>query len=203
MQKQLGLFGGTFNPVHCQHVLMAKAFLTTFALDHLLIIPAGVAYHKQKSIEIASAIHRYQMCQLAFSSLPRISVSTVDLERKKNTYTYDTLTALRHTYPEYRFLWLLGSDAFLQLNHWYRYQEVIMMTDFVVAIRPPAKKQDLFIFNQQLHPQAHYYCLSLPTCALNASSIRHNITQRCFDEKSVPVSVRDYIKEHHLYSGII
>ncbi len=203
MQKQLGLFGGTFNPVHDHHVLMAKAFLTTFALDHLLIIPAGIAYHKQESNEIASATHRYQMCQLAFSSLPKTSVSTVDLERKGNTYTYDTLTVLRHIYSEYRFLWLLGSDAFLQLDHWYRYQEVIAMTDFVVAIRPPAKKQDLFVFNQQLDPQAHYYCLSLPACALSASSIRHNITQHCFDEKSVPASVRDYIKEHHLYSDII
>lgn len=199
MRKQLGLFGGTFNPVHRYHVSMAEAFLTAFALDHLLVIPAGLAYHKKEGNEVTSATHRYQMCQLAFSSLPKTSVSTTDLERKGNTYTYDTLTILRHIYSEYQFLWLLGSDAFLQLNHWYRYQEVIMMTDFVVVVRPPAKKQDLFLFNQKLHPQANYYCLSLPACALSASSIRRSITQHCFDEKSVSLSVRDYIKEHHLY----
>ena len=128
---RIGIYGGTFSPVHNGHVAAAKAFMEQMWLDVLFVIPAGIPPHKQVDQQV-SAIDRYRMCELAFGDMEGVIVSDLELRRDGKSYTVDTLREL--TAPDTRLFLLMGTDMLLSLDEW-REPEEIFRLSYPVYIR--------------------------------------------------------------------
>ncbi|MCL2095645.1 MAG: nicotinate (nicotinamide) nucleotide adenylyltransferase [Oscillospiraceae bacterium] len=137
--NKIGIFGGTFNPVHKGHEISGIEFYEKFNLGRLIIIPANIPPHK-KNYGGVSPRERLDMCRLCFNKYENdynIEVSDIEIKKDGVSYTFDTLEALREIYPPYQNLiyFLVGSDMFLELEHWHRYKEILDMCVFVSALR--------------------------------------------------------------------
>lgn len=114
--KKIGLFGGTFDPVHNGHIHIARAFADELALELVVFLPAGDPYHKDSTQ--TSARHRFAMTELVMAADARFAVSDCDMVREGATYTFDTVQIFRQQFPGAQLWWLLGMDSLLQLHTW-------------------------------------------------------------------------------------
>ena len=136
--NKIGVFGGTFNPIHRGHELTAVNFYEKLKLSKLIIIPANSPPHKIVQDNISAAC-RLEMCRIAFEKYKNYNIEISDIEVKKEgfSYSFETLKSLRKIYPEdkNKIYFLIGSDMFLYLEHWHKYQELLEMCTFTVAFR--------------------------------------------------------------------
>jgi nicotinate-nucleotide adenylyltransferase len=116
-ESRLGVLGGTFNPIHLGHLVLAESFRERLALDRVLFVPAGTPPHKAAR-GIAPALHRYAMTALAVAGHPAFAISDVEVRRTGPSYSIDTLEALAGEWPGTRLFFLMGSDTFLDLPTW-------------------------------------------------------------------------------------
>lgn len=147
MNKVIGIFGGTFDPPHWGHIKLAAHFAKLLKLDELIWLPSGEPW--QKSLHITPANNRYAMTIAAAEvltqilhhqeSLPiKITVSTLEIDRKGPSYTIDSAKALRQQYGgDTALIWLMGADSFLQLPTWNQWDELTQLIHIAVASRPP------------------------------------------------------------------
>ncbi|MBQ7089309.1 MAG: nicotinate-nucleotide adenylyltransferase [Clostridia bacterium] len=124
--KKMGLFGGTFDPIHKGHISMALRMAETLGLDGVVLMPTFVPPHKIKE-NMASAAHRLAMCRLAVEAYPCLSVSDMELQRKGASFTVDTLTALCEKHPDTEWYLLVGADMFTTLRTWHRFGDIASM----------------------------------------------------------------------------
>ena len=130
--NKIGVFGGTFDPVHKGHEIPALKFYDKSGLDKLLIIPANIPPHKQ-NYDGVSAQDRLEMCRICFDKYKNnynIEVSDIEIKKDGVSYTVDTITDLREIYPGSVIYFLVGSDMFLNLESWRRYKELLEMCIF-------------------------------------------------------------------------
>jgi nicotinate-nucleotide adenylyltransferase len=131
----IGLFGGTFDPVHFGHLRLATEVAETFRLDKVIFIPAGLPYHRGRDAH-ATGEQRLTMLKLATQRDARFDVDDRELKRDGATYTFDTLSEIRKERgAELPILFLLGSDAFAKIDTWHRWTELFDLAHFVVAVR--------------------------------------------------------------------
>lgn len=130
---RIGIFGGTFNPVHTGHKRLAEEMKKRARLDKIIIMPTFTPPHKAGK-ELADGEHRLEMCRLVFRE-DYFEVSDLELKRKGKSYTFDTLTELKELYPEDEFFLIIGSDMLLTFHKWYRYEEIIRTVTLCVASR--------------------------------------------------------------------
>ena len=121
---RVGIYGGTFAPVHIGHVQAAKAFMEQMKLDYLFIIPTALPPHKQID-EGDDPIHRLRMCELAFEGVEGVVISDVEIKRGGKSYTYDTLVELSR--PDTRLFLLCGTDMVLTFDQWYRFEDIFKL----------------------------------------------------------------------------
>ena len=121
---RIGIYGGSFSPVHNGHVAAARAFMEQMWLDILYIIPAGLPPHKALDGE-ASGAQRLRMCELAFADMDGVVISDMELRRVGKSYTVDTLRALAS--PEHRLFLMMGTDMLLTLGEWYQAEEIFRL----------------------------------------------------------------------------
>ena len=121
-ETRVGIYGGTFSPVHNAHVETAKIFMEQMRLDYLYIIPTGIPPHKEIG-EYDGADHRYNMCRLAFRGIDGVIVSDMEIERGGKSYTFDTVKEL--SAKGRRLLLLCGTDMVLSFDKWYKYREIL------------------------------------------------------------------------------
>ena len=133
--KRMGLFGGTFNPIHTGHLQAAREILGRFALERILFIPSNIPPHKSLR-DIASAADRLEMVRLACGADPRFVPSDIEVAAGETSYSIVTLEKLRRIYPETEFFFLLGADAFRDIRTWREHDRVIEACRFVVMTRP-------------------------------------------------------------------
>lgn len=125
--KKMGLFGGTFDPIHKGHISMALRLAQKMELDGVVLMPTFVPPHKIKE-NMASAEHRLAMCRLAAEEYPLLCVSDLELQRGGASFTVDTLTALCEQYPDTQWYLLVGADMFTTLRTWHRFADIAQMT---------------------------------------------------------------------------
>ncbi len=132
---RLGLYGGTFDPIHSAHVAVAEAAAVEFALDEVLLIPNRIPPHKDEATG-ASFEDRLRMVELAVAGRPRLAACDIERHEGKS-YTIQTLETLRRSYGlSARFYFVIGADAFAEAGTWHRAEEVFKMTEFIVVARP-------------------------------------------------------------------
>lgn len=193
--RTVGLFGGTFDPVHDAHLALARAALHALSLDELLWIPTGQPWHKAGRA-VTPAAHRAAMVALAIAGEPRFVLDTLEIDRAGPSYTVDTVRALSSRRPGTRWVLLLGGDQFARLSTWHEWQALAAMVTFAVALRPGAEPA--------ADPRVRslpFATVPMPPTDLSASDIRHRIRAGLDIAGMVPPAVARYIEEHRLYRG--
>ena len=135
LRGRIGIYGGTFDPVHYGHLNVAEAVLSAFALDRIIFVPAFTPPHKRKRM-ISSPFHRMAMLALATADSPKLFVSTVELEAPSRPYTIETLGRLRTELQPARLFFMMGADSFIDVTSWRDYETILSEYDVIVATRP-------------------------------------------------------------------
>ena len=141
--KRIGLFGGTFDPIHFGHLRAALEIQETFDLDETCLIPSAVPPHKTRA-SVSDARDRLAMIRLALGEDPLFSVSDVELKRSGPSYTIHTVAQIKSTLPDEARLYLIvGMDAFVEIHTWKSYQTLFRQIPFIVVTRPSGKAESL------------------------------------------------------------
>lgn len=189
MSRRLGILGGTFDPVHEAHLQLARAARDAYALTEVLLIPNRVPPHKTGQTQ-ASYEDRLAMVQLAVDHEDRIDAS--DLEKDEGrSYSILTIERLRKTLgPEDRLFFIIGADAFAEVHTWFRWQEVLQLTEFIVVSRPG--------FSTSIPQGARVHPLETLHLTVSSSEIRQELAQGLTPDGLHP-AVSAYIIKHGLY----
>ena len=192
--RRIGLFGGTFDPVHNAHVALARAALTELNLDQLRWIPAGQPW--QKTREITAAVDRVAMVAAAIEGEPRFVLDRIEVDRKGDSFTLDTVRALQAAMPGAEWFLIIGADQYATLHTWRDWRDLLALVTLAVANRPGAMPPvDDAVLR---HP---HRAVPLPMLDISATDIRARI--KCGQDIStrVPAAVARYIDLHRLYAG--
>jgi nicotinate-nucleotide adenylyltransferase len=193
----IGVFGGTFDPVHLAHLAMAEAARDALALDQVLFVPAGVPPHKPGQA-ITDAVHRLAMVELAIAGNDAFAVSRIELDRPGPSYTLDTLTALAVDHPDLTLI--LSAEAFAGLPSWHEPERVLALAR--VAVAPRDGYADVgpgFLGEHFPGIGARVIFLDGPRLRLSASELRDRAAAGRSLRYLVPDAVAAYIGDHGLY----
>lgn len=198
--RKIGIFGGTFNPIHNGHLHLVDCFKKELDFDKVLLIPTNIPPHKENMVDIDSS-HRVNMCNLAVEDINDIEVSKIEFERDEKSYTYVTVSKLKEIFPTEELYLIMGSDMFFSLEKWYRYDDLKKLVVFCVAAREENEYEKLVEFSKKLSGNgAKTKVLKADVLEISSSEIRQRVMLGEDYESLVPNSVFEYIKEHNLYN---
>jgi len=205
MQQELMLFGGTFDPVHNGHLIVARALAERRGFGRGVFVPAAQPPHKTPAE--ASATDRLAMLGLAISGETVFDVSDIELTRTGPSYTLDTLRALRRRHgADTKLRWVIGADMLEDLPRWHRAGEVLAESDIIIAVRPPWDQRLDEVFSRlgkEFAPaqieRLRESVVSTPLIDLSSTEIRRRVRQGRSIRYLLPEPVADYIAEHGLY----
>ena len=197
---RVGIYGGTFSPVHNGHVAAAKAFMEQMWLDILYIIPTGVSPHKTMKGD-ATAADRLEMCRLAFADMEGVIVSDLEIKREGKSYTVDTLRELYD--PDGRLFLLMGTDMLLTLDRWREPEEIFRLCYPVYIRRENNDSLEGAIVEKITSYQQKYgkvvRRIVAPAIEISSTDVRAAVAEGFPIEGAVPKAVAAYIREHDLY----
>jgi len=193
---RLGIFGGTFDPIHVGHLAVAKAAMECASLDRVLFIPSAEPPHRGAAL--AQAEDRLAMAKLAVEAEPRFEVSDAEVKRGGRSYTVDTLAELRGTYSSDELFLILGWDAARLLRTWHEPERVEKLASLVIVDRPGLKATGAEMASLGLNPARVIRC-HYPTPDVSGSALRHGIAGGQLVAGQLPPAVERYIADHHLY----
>lgn len=200
--KRTGIMGGTFDPPHLGHLAIAKSAKEQFALDEVLFIPSGTPYMK-KNKKILPGLIRMEMTELAVADIPFFSVSSIEIEKEGNTYTYETLQDLRKSEPETEYFFIMGADSLWSIENWKEPGRIFADCRVLAAIRDDKSREDMEAHAAYLKEKfaADISLLQTEQIEVSSSMIRHlcekgNVSAiRAY----VPDTVYQYILRNQLY----
>lgn len=215
-KERIGLFGGTFNPIHSGHLKAAVCVREKFDLKRVLFVPSFIPPHKTTS-EIAAPEHRLNMVELALAFNPRFESSSIEIAGRGKSYSIHTLEKVKKLYPEARIFFILGIDAFLEIDTWKDYGELLEQCIFLVISRPGYRLQQaknvlggryrerMFQVPDSMKVRERdleiykIFLLCVKTPDIASSDIRKKIMKGESLSGLLPESVENYIKENKLY----
>ena len=190
--RRIGLFGGSFDPVHRAHLALASAALHELQLDEVHWVPAGQPW--QKSRTLTDATHREAMLRLALAGEPRFVLDRIEIERPGPSYTIDTLKALQAAHPDTQWFLLIGQDQYAGLHTWHGWTQLLSRVVLAVANRPG----DLRAIHPDVMRQPHRV-VPLPMLDISATEVRARAATGQDLTPLVPPEVARYIESHGLY----
>ncbi len=195
----IGVLGGTFDPVHIGHLVVADEARTKLGLSEVLFVPAGQPWLKQDR-DIAPAIHRVEMVRRAIADNPYFKVNTLEVDRPGPSYTVDTLTVLQEQLGNKASLFfILGRDTLADLPLWEEPRKVIELCRLVVP--PRLGSRDLRHLEEAIPGlRERVIQLDMPVIGVSSSEIRERIARGLSVRYLVPPGVEEYITEHRIYS---
>jgi nicotinate-nucleotide adenylyltransferase len=199
---RLGVFGGSFDPVHYGHLLLAECCREQCRLDAVWFLPAAVPPHKQGTI-LSAAENRVEMLGLAIASHPAFSVYQYEVERGGVNYTVDTLDHLRAQDPKRELFFLLGADMLHDLPHWRDAGRVCRLAVPVVVRRPGAEEPNFGPLREFVAPERiediRRHQVEMPEIGISSTDIRRRVAAGQSIRFRVPRAVEAYIETHRLY----
>lgn len=198
--SKIGIIGGTFNPIHNGHILLALYCKEQIGLDKIIFIPTYTPPHKISN-NLASEADRLNMCRIAVKKYSNFYVSDIEIKRKGKSYTYETLSELKAVYKSDTLYFVVGADMFLTLDKW-KNPDIIFKNAFIAAV--PRNSSDFAqlsdYYKRVLKPLgAKAVILDKPVLTVSSTFIRRNID---FDKNIEPLideDVYEYIKQNDLY----
>ena len=217
--KKIGLLGGTFDPVHNGHLAVAKHVLLALGLDAIWFIPASLPPHKYghgDGLEISSFAYRAAMLERAISQNSSYSISDIEAKRSSPSYSIDTIQILlQQTGPQADLYFIIGADAFLEIDTWKRFKELPSLVNFVVISRPgypPDRVGEVIRHNfpdytyepahetwSSRHCKGLFILQHMEPVPISSTEIRAKVRRGEDIADLVPQQVKDYIKKHKLY----
>lgn len=201
-KKRVGIMGGTFNPIHIGHLIIAEAAYEAYDLDEVLFVPSGVSYMKDQS-EILDAKKRVHMTGLAIEDNPHFALSTIEIDRDGNSYSYETLETLRKQNPNTEYFFLVGSDTLFALETWKHPEILLPSCTILVAVRngvPMEKMQEHAKYLEEKFGGS-IQLLTTPNIEISATDIRNRIAANRNVKYFVPDSVLQFIEKNNLYKN--
>jgi nicotinate-nucleotide adenylyltransferase len=212
-ERRIGLFGGTFNPIHMGHLRGAEEIREAFGLQHVIFIPAAIPPHKATE-EVIEAKHRLEMVRLATAYNPFFSTTDIELSRPEKSYSIDTVRYFRKQHPDI-FFFILGRDAFMEIETWKEFQHLFSLCNFIVMTRPGFQKTlstsplpealiPVFRYDQEIKGWIHTsgYTLhfkDITVLDISSTKVRELIEKGGSVRYLIPSEVEAYIKKHGLY----
>ena len=198
--QRIALFGGTFDPIHNGHIVLARELAARLALDRVLIMPTFVPPHKIKT-EMASAVDRLEMCRFACAPYPELMVSDLEINRRGASFTVLTLEQLHRSYPDAELFLFVGADMFLTLASWYRFADIAKLATLCAVPRDDVSAADLRAYAATLEAQgARCVIESMETPRISSTEIRAKARAGESLDGLVPAEVAAYIAAHQVYA---
>ncbi len=186
--KRIGILGGTFDPPHLGHLMIANEVLDTQSLDEIWFMPNQEPPHKKK-LNVIRDNDRLKLLELAISDHPHFKVEPIELERKGPSYTFDTMKLLKELHPNHQFYFIIGADMIEYLAKWRNIDQLIEIVQFIGVQRPLYGTESSYPF----------LYVDVPEIGVSSSLIRSRIREGKTIRYLVPESVRKYIEENELY----
>ncbi len=197
---RVGLLGGTFDPIHLGHLVIAEEARLRLGLDLVLFIPAGQPPHKREE-GVSPAADRLEMVRAAIGDHPGFSCSEVELLRPGASYTVDTLAALQAQYPQASLFWLLGTDSVTELHTWHDPERLYRLATFVGLLRPgwPRQAVERWLAERPVQARPQLELLEVPLLDISSRDLRRRAQAGEPLRYLVPETVRAYIRRRGLY----
>lgn len=210
--SRIGVFGGTFDPVHLGHLHVAKEVLKALFLDKIVFVPTNTQPYKAGT-NCACPLDRYNMLCLAVQDEKKFLVSKVDIIRGGITYTVDTLKDIKKIYPKDELFFIVGMDCANEIKRWKNYDELIGMAKFVAVTRPSIKplfnsssckrqaniEKDMLNCKRIDNVSNEIIILNIPNMDISSTKCRNAVKSGNYISDMVPFNVEKYIIEHNLY----
>lgn len=203
VRMKIGMFGGSFNPIHIGHIQLANAFTENLALDKLLIIPTCVSPHKISN-NMASAEQRLEMCRIAFKNNPNFEVSDIEIQRGGTSYTYLTIQKISEIYKNDELFLITGADMFMSIHTW-KHPEIIFSLAVICTV--PRNNDNI----ENLEKQSEYLktlgaktkLLDINVITVSSTEIRGKIKNGESTDGLIPIEVREYINKNGLFGSVL
>lgn len=199
----IGILGGSFDPIHNGHIHMAVSAYQAFALDEVWLIPAGHSPNKEEA-QMTAAIDRFRMCEIAAQSDVHLSASRIEIDAPEVSYTYRTLEKLTEQYPQNHFFFIMGGDSLDYFDQWRRPERICALATILVIPRDQFDTAALeetiarigarFASDIRIVPCSQYM--------LSSTEIRKAFSEGREQASDLPPGVLAYIRQRHLYSSI-
>lgn len=209
--KRIAYFGGTFDPVHNGHLSVARSLVKLFKLDRFVFLPAFHAPHKPDR-QPTSEFHRFTMLCLATENDARISVSTLELDKREKRYTIDTLKELKERHPDDEIFFVMGADSWTDIRTWRDWENVLLSSNHIVVSRPgyeiktdhvtDAVRERISDRIGQTHNTGpRIYFTDAVEYDTSATELRDDLSDGVLDRESdIPAAVAKYIEKYDLYT---
>jgi nicotinate-nucleotide adenylyltransferase len=203
--KQIGIFGGTFDPIHLGHLMPAEYAVNYLRLEQLILIPSAAPVHRPEH-QPAPGPDRVRMCELAAASLPAFAVSDIEIRRTEPSYTILTVRAMKKKFgPRARLTLLVGEDNLPTLHTWREVREILDLANVAIMPRPVPAAANLTALRTALGDRAVDEILSRripsPLVPISSTDIRARLRSGKTVRGLVPASVAEYIKSAGLYKA--
>ena len=201
---RIGIYGGTFNPIHTAHVHLVREFIKRLSLDRVILIPTGTPPHKAAH-QLASGADRIEMCRLAAADIAECPVTVSDIEvlRTGKSYTADTMTELKAQYPDDELFLLMGEDMFCTVEKWYHPERIFAAAEICAAPRDKDSFQTLVTHGEEVKekfPQLRFTVQNIEFLPVSSTMVREKSLHGEDISGLVPADVAEYIRKKRLYT---
>ena len=203
-KKNIGILGGTFNPIHNGHIKMAEYALDFHNINEIWFMPNYYPPHKDMYNDNNLLDHRLNMLELVVSEDSRFKICDIEIKRGGRSYTYETLTDLTKMYPDHKFYFIIGEDSIYSFEQWVRPDIITQFSDILVAHRHTEESTDNNIFSLIEYLKTKYNCnfylMDMPFTDVSSSEIRKRANLNIEFDDLVPEKIKEYILNNHLYT---
>ena len=198
--SKIGILGGTFNPIHNGHLLLAEQARCFYGLDQVLFIPSGCSYMKRQE-EILPGEIRFQMVQLAIADNPYFCVSDMEIVREGNSYTCETITRLHAQYPEDELYYIVGADTLFQMEFWKNPEQIFTQCITAAPVRQGREDSALMLQAKSLASRYRADIRFMPSLHVEISStlVRDHLQKGTSVRYLVPERVRSFLEKNGYY----
>ena len=198
--KKVGIMGGTFDPIHYGHLILAQNALDTFSLDEILFVPSGTPWLKE-STKVLSKNKRVSMTGMAIEDNPDFALSTIEIDREGNSYSYETVEELKRMQPKTDFYFIMGADSLLEIERWKHPDRLMAECTLLVAVRDDCdreglEKQIIYLTDKY---QADIKILPANRIDISSTKIRQLIREGKSVRYMLPDQIIRFIQKNHLY----
>ncbi len=197
----IGILGGTFNPVHRGHVMLAEAVVNQYhEVEQLLLMPNNMPAYKETD-DIISSFHRINMLNIVADNIQKAAVCDMEIIRGGTTYTIDTLRQIKSYNPNINIYFIIGADSLFNLEKWKDYTEIFKNCTIIAAKRE-CDMHDVIDYSESLmnkYPFLKIKFLETKAIDISSSQLRQNIKKGIFDSNYLDDTIIDYIKTYNLY----
>ncbi|MCM1257179.1 MAG: nicotinate-nucleotide adenylyltransferase [Roseburia sp.] len=201
-QKKIGIMGGTFDPIHYGHLLIAQSAADEFKLDKVLFVPTGKSPHKQTELVTEPEI-RCEMVKLAIASNEKFVFSDIEIKNSETNYTYLTLQRLSEQYPDAKLYFIMGGDSLKEFKSWREPARICSQAVILAAVRDEMIGQEMREAMEEIREifHAEIFMLHSPNFSVSSHSIRERLEKQYSVRYLVPDEVLQFIYKEKIYAG--